>query len=59
QVDVGFDEQRTSPQELAAVQRAPAASTAAAKCPECGARALRKVDGCLRCDECHHMGGCG
>ncbi|TFW22586.1 adenosylcobalamin-dependent ribonucleoside-diphosphate reductase [Massilia arenosa] len=30
-----------------------------AKCPECGARALRKVDGCTRCTECHYVGGCG
>jgi ribonucleoside-diphosphate reductase alpha chain len=30
-----------------------------AKCPECGARALRRIDGCIRCTECHYMGGCG
>ena len=30
-----------------------------AKCPECGARALRKVDGCTRCDECNYVGECG
>ena len=30
-----------------------------AKCPECGALALRKVDGCSRCSECHYLGGCG
>jgi ribonucleoside-diphosphate reductase alpha chain len=29
------------------------------KCPECGARALAKVDGCTRCTECHYAGGCG
>ncbi|WP_371766684.1 adenosylcobalamin-dependent ribonucleoside-diphosphate reductase [Massilia sp.] len=29
-----------------------------AKCPECGARALRKVDGCTRCTSCHYLGGC-
>ncbi|HEY1043301.1 MAG TPA: adenosylcobalamin-dependent ribonucleoside-diphosphate reductase [Telluria sp.] len=29
------------------------------KCPECGAQALRKVDGCTRCGECHYQGGCG
>ncbi|RNF27882.1 hypothetical protein NM04_26100 [Massilia aurea] len=33
--------------------------TAAAKCPECGARALHKVDGCARCAECHYIGSCG
>ena len=32
---------------------------AAAKCPECGARALQKVDGCARCAECHYIGSCG
>jgi ribonucleoside-diphosphate reductase alpha chain len=32
---------------------------AAEKCPECGARALRKVDGCARCAECHYIGSCG
>ena len=31
----------------------------AAKCPECGARALHKVDGCARCAECHYIGSCG
>jgi ribonucleoside-diphosphate reductase alpha chain len=30
-----------------------------AKCPECGARALRKVDGCSRCESCHYVGECG
>ena len=34
-------------------------ATSGAKCPECGARALRKVDGCTRCDECHYVGECG
>jgi ribonucleoside-diphosphate reductase alpha chain len=29
------------------------------KCPECGAHALHKVDGCLRCANCHHIGSCG
>ena len=29
------------------------------KCPECGAYALRKIDGCTRCTECHYLGGCG
>lgn len=31
----------------------------AEKCPECGARALQKVDGCARCTECHYIGSCG
>jgi ribonucleoside-diphosphate reductase alpha chain len=29
------------------------------KCPECGALALRKVDGCSHCAACHYVGGCG
>ena len=33
--------------------------TGGAKCPECGARALRKVDGCTRCASCHYVGECG
>jgi ribonucleoside-diphosphate reductase alpha chain len=29
------------------------------KCPDCGAHALHKVDGCLRCANCHYIGNCG
>ena len=29
------------------------------KCPECGANGLHKVDGCTRCLNCGHEGGCG
>ena len=29
------------------------------QCPECGARALTRVDGCTRCTECHYIGACG
>jgi ribonucleoside-diphosphate reductase alpha chain len=29
------------------------------KCPDCGAYALRKVDGCARCMECNYIGSCG
>ena len=28
------------------------------KCPECGAFALHKVDGCQRCTNCNHLGSC-
>ena len=28
-------------------------------CPECGARALQRVDGCERCPECNYVGSCG
>jgi ribonucleoside-diphosphate reductase alpha chain len=29
------------------------------QCPECGARALQRVDGCERCPECNYVGSCG
>ena len=29
------------------------------KCPECGAHAVRKVDGCDRCSLCNYLGSCG
>jgi ribonucleoside-diphosphate reductase alpha chain len=29
------------------------------KCPECGAHAVQKVDGCERCIECGYLGSCG
>ena len=29
------------------------------KCPDCGAHALHKVDGCSHCSECHYIGSCG
>mgnify|MGYP000692598716 CR=1 FL=1 len=35
------------------------ARTGGAKCPECGARALRKFDACTRCDNCQYVGECG
>jgi ribonucleoside-diphosphate reductase alpha chain len=44
------------PEQPPAIER-PAAS--GEKCPECGARALRRIDGCIRCTECHYLGGCG
>ena len=30
-----------------------------AKCPECGARALIRKDGCDYCTQCGHLGSCG
>lgn len=29
------------------------------KCPDCGAHALQKIDGCTHCAECNYIGGCG
>jgi hypothetical protein len=37
----------------------PVPSASATKCPECGARALRKAEGCTRCDNCQYVGECG
>jgi ribonucleoside-diphosphate reductase alpha chain len=48
---------RGTPDEVAA-PIATAVEETGAKCPECGARALRKVDGCTRCTSCHYLGGC-
>jgi ribonucleoside-diphosphate reductase alpha chain len=38
---------------------APAPAQAGRKCPECGAYALHKVDGCSHCAACHYIGSCG
>jgi ribonucleoside-diphosphate reductase alpha chain len=46
-----------APASVASAAAAPAA--VGAKCPECGARALHKIDGCRRCTECHYIGSCG
>ncbi|MFD2366263.1 adenosylcobalamin-dependent ribonucleoside-diphosphate reductase [Pseudoduganella sp. GCM10020061] len=46
-------------QPHAATSAGVAPAAAGARCPECGARALHKVDGCTRCAECHYLGGCG
>ena len=29
------------------------------QCPDCGARALQRIDGCERCSECNYVGSCG
>jgi ribonucleoside-diphosphate reductase alpha chain len=29
------------------------------KCPDCGAYALQKIDGCSRCVSCGYVGACG
>ena len=51
-----------APHQAASAAAAPAAGPASQpgrKCPECGAYALIKVDGCERCTGCHHVGSCG
>jgi ribonucleoside-diphosphate reductase alpha chain len=46
-------------QPVATTTEGVAPTLSGAKCPECGAMALRKIDGCTRCTECHYVGGCG
>ena len=46
------------PLSLGAMAVAPV-QNAGRKCPECGAYALRKIDGCSHCGECHYIGSCG
>ncbi|BEP46286.1 adenosylcobalamin-dependent ribonucleoside-diphosphate reductase [Variovorax sp. V15] len=38
---------------------AAAATMAGAKCPECGAHAMIRKDGCDYCTQCGHLGSCG
>ena len=45
------------PVVAAAITASPAVS--GSKCPECGARAVIKKDGCSFCTECGHLGSCG
>ncbi|MGV3652954.1 MAG: ribonucleoside-diphosphate reductase, adenosylcobalamin-dependent, partial [Noviherbaspirillum sp.] len=40
-------------------EAAPPLWTGGRKCPECGAHALRQVDGCARCMACNYIGSCG
>lgn len=53
--------QADAPAPVPAVSAAIAASPAVSgsKCPECGARAVIKKDGCSFCTECGHLGSCG
>jgi ribonucleoside-diphosphate reductase alpha chain len=50
--------QRSQPHAVLEPAPAPDAGEAGAKCPECGARTLHRVDGCTRCTSCHYLGGC-
>ena len=40
-------------------ESAPLAHHNGKKCPECGAHALQKIDGCSRCVSCGYVGACG
>ena len=46
-------------QSTAQAVTAPAAIQTGAKCPECGACAMIRKDGCDWCSECGHLGACG
>ncbi len=60
QVPVGELARRLAAPDCApAVVTAPPVPQAGRKCPECGAQALRKIDGCSHCAECHYIGSCG
>jgi ribonucleoside-diphosphate reductase alpha chain len=48
-----------APVDDAAMTVSAASRSLGAKCPECGARALRKAEGCTRCDNCQYVGECG
>lgn len=48
----------TTPSTPAAATAA-APSMAGAKCPECGAHAMIRKDGCDFCTQCGHVGACG
>jgi ribonucleoside-diphosphate reductase alpha chain len=41
------------------LQEAMTTVMAGKKCPECGAHALIKRDGCEYCTSCGHLGACG
>jgi ribonucleoside-diphosphate reductase alpha chain len=55
QLDLGFGDATEIPAQARAAQ-APAGGK---KCPECGARSIKKVDGCDRCENCNYIGTCG
>ena len=40
-------------------EQAPGVVMAGKKCPECGAHAMIRKDGCDYCTQCGHVGGCG
>ncbi len=40
-------------------EQVPGVVMAGKKCPECGAHAMIRKDGCDYCTQCGHVGGCG
>lgn len=49
----------TAPSVTPAVQSGAPPVMAGRKCPECGAHALIRKDGCEHCTHCGHVGSCG
>ncbi|HVZ43427.1 MAG TPA: adenosylcobalamin-dependent ribonucleoside-diphosphate reductase [Ramlibacter sp.] len=49
----------TPPAEAADIAQAGMPTLAGAKCPECGAHAMIRKDGCDFCTNCGHVGACG
>ncbi len=45
--------------ETASEEMPPPLTLAGAKCPECGAHAMIRKDGCDWCTQCGHLGSCG
>jgi ribonucleoside-diphosphate reductase alpha chain len=45
--------------ELPGMSTAPSNVMAGKKCPECGAHAMIRKDGCDYCTSCGHLGSCG
>jgi ribonucleoside-diphosphate reductase alpha chain len=47
------------PEPMAIATGTPAGMMAGKKCPECGAHAMIRKDGCDYCTQCGHLGTCG
>ncbi|MDO9479324.1 MAG: adenosylcobalamin-dependent ribonucleoside-diphosphate reductase [Hydrogenophaga sp.] len=47
------------PEPVAVAAGTPASVMAGKKCPECGAHAMIRKDGCDYCTQCGHLGTCG
>ncbi|MDO8278984.1 MAG: ribonucleoside-diphosphate reductase, adenosylcobalamin-dependent, partial [Burkholderiaceae bacterium] len=51
--------QSAEPLTMAQPTSGPTATMSGAKCPECGAHAMIRKDGCDWCTQCGHTGSCG
>jgi ribonucleoside-diphosphate reductase alpha chain len=59
ELQLGFEGNVASADSVASLPASSSFVTRGRQCPECGARALQRVDGCERCPECNHVGSCG